>query len=94
VKGAHPEPDLTPPTWREERGPGGADIDIELGRPADDDEPDEIVGAGPPAAFLEVEELRELDTREWLFTNELVRKRERGARTFVPLVPVRVPLPP
>ena len=96
VEGGHPEPDLTPPTWREERWPTGTAAGSELGRPAgndDDDEP-ETVGAGPPAAFLEVEELRELEPRDWLFTNELVPKRDRGARTFVPLTPVRVPLPP
>jgi hypothetical protein len=98
--GEHPEPDLTPPTWREERVAGHIATDPE---PTDDDhddqaandpaDDDDLVGAGPTEVFLEVRALRELDRREWLFTNELVRKQDRGARTFVPLAPVRVRLP-
>ena len=89
--GGHPVPDLTPPTWREERVAG----DIAIGDDAADDDADDddLVGAGPTEVFLEVVALRELDRREWMFTNELVPKQDRGARTFVPLAPVRVLLP-
>lgn len=95
VAGDHPDPERTPPTWREDRDapvpteppPAGETDD---GDEIDDEEP---AGSGPPEVFLEVAELRELDRRDWLFTNELVRKRDRGARTFVPVTPVRVRLP-
>jgi len=101
--GEHPEPDLTPPTWRDERIAGdvsahttpepaegdAAPEDVTV----DDGDDDDLAGAGPTELFLEVESLRELDRREWMFTNELVRKQDRGARTFVPLAPVRVLLP-
>ena len=98
--GEHPVPGLTPPTWREER----VAADVATGpvlEPTDDDaadddaeaDDDDLAGAGPTEVFLEVEALRELDRREWMFTNELVRKQDRGARTFVPLAPVRVLLP-
>ncbi len=96
--GEHPEPDLTPPTWREERVAGDIATDAEpepIGDDAADDDSadDDLVGAGPTEVFLEVVALRELDRREWMFTNELVPKQDRGARTFVPLAPVRVLLP-
>jgi hypothetical protein len=104
--GEHPEPNLTPPTWREERVAADVRPDpVSESRPPDDgadtaadddatdDADDGLVGAGPTEVFLEVEALRELDRREWMFTNELVRKQDRGARTFVPLAPVRVLLP-
>lgn len=92
--GEHPEPDLTPPTWREEHVGDDIATDPEP-EPAGDDsaDNDDLIGAGPTEIFLEVRALRELDRREWLFTNELVRKQDRGARTFVPLAPVRVLLP-
>ena len=99
--GEHPEPDLTPPTWREERV--ADDIVPDRDRePTDDaaadedpstDDDDDLAGVGPTKVFLEVEGLRELDRSAWVFTNELVRKQDRGARTFVPLAPVRVLLP-
>ena len=104
--GEHPVPDLTPPTWREERVAGDTSTDPEpkpnpvpstnhVPEPTDDDsaDDDDLAGAGPTELFLEVVALRELDRREWMFTNELVRKQDRGARTFVPLAPVRVLLP-
>ena len=107
VGGDHPDPALSPPTWREERatpaptpvppsdhdrdrGPGpGPDADTD----DDTDTDDDLAGIGPTEVFLEVEELQELDKRDWLFTNELVPKRERRARAFVPVTPVRVRLP-
>ncbi len=96
--GGHPVPDLTPPTWREERVAGDIATDAEpepIGDDAADDDSadDDLVGAGPTEVFLEVVALRELDRREWMFTNELVPKQDRGARTFVPLAPMRVLLP-
>ena len=91
--GGHPAPDLTPPTWREERVAGDIAIDAEPEPIGDDADDDDLVGAGPTEVFLEVVALRELDRREWMFTNELVPKQDRGARTFVPLAPVRVLLP-
>jgi hypothetical protein len=95
--GVHPEPDLTPPSWREDRlaaaePPAPVDPD-DPDDPDELDEPDELAGVGPPELFLEVAELRELAKRDWLFTNELVRKQDRGARAFVPVAPIRVPLP-
>jgi hypothetical protein len=105
VDGDHPDPDLSPPTWREERTtpapiagtPGSGEagtIDRNAGADDPDPDPDEdLAGVGPPEVFLEVEELQELDKRDWLFTNELVPKQERGARAFVPITPVRVRLP-
>jgi hypothetical protein len=98
VDGDHPDPDLSPPTWREERAtpaPTPAPpSDRDPGADPDNDDPDDdLAGIGPPEVFLEVEELRELDKRDWLFTNELVPKRERRARAFVPMTPVRVRLP-
>jgi hypothetical protein len=108
--GEHPVPDLTPPTWREERVADDTSSDPvpepvpkpdpvpstdPAPEPTDDDgaDEDDLAGAGPTELFLEVVALRELDRREWMFTNELVRKQDRGARTFVPLAPVRVLLP-
>ena len=103
--GEHPVPGLTPLTWREERVaddiatdpvPEPADDDAaddDADEDDDDEDDDDLAGAGPTEVFLEVEALRELDRREWMFTNELVRKQYRGARTFVPLAPVRVLLP-
>jgi hypothetical protein len=107
IDGDHPEPELTPSTLRDDRvADAGADAedpprasdaptdalddDDELD-PFDDD--DELAGVGPTELFLEVAELRELAKGEWLFTNELVPKRERRARTFVPVAPARVLLP-
>jgi hypothetical protein len=92
--GTHPEPDLTPPTWREERLAAEMSPDP-VPEPTDDEaaDADDLSGAGPTEVFLEVEDLRELDRADWVFTNELVRKQDRGARTFVPLTPVRVRLP-
>jgi hypothetical protein len=89
--GDHPEPELTPPSWREDRI--AVDETPPPVPPDDPDDPDRLAGAGPPELFLEVAELRELPKRDWLFTNELVRKQDRGARTFVPVAPIRVPLP-
>ena len=95
--GDHPQDALTPRSWREDRDatPAATEPDAEPVDDVDDvdDDPEALVGAGPPEVFLEVADLRELDRREWLFTNELVRKQDRGARTFVPLAPVRVLLP-
>jgi hypothetical protein len=94
--GEHPVPDLTPPTWREERvADDTSSVPVPVPESTDDDgaDDDDLAGAGPTELFLEVVALRELDRREWMFTNELVRKQDRGARTFVPLAPVRVLLP-
>jgi hypothetical protein len=55
-------------------------------------EPEPLL-AGGEGAYFEVEGLEELAQRDWLFTNELVSKGDRGARYFMPRVPVLVRLP-
>lgn len=52
-----------------------------------------LVGDESAGAYFEVEGLEELPKRDWLFTNELVSKGDRGARYFMPRVPVLVRLP-
>lgn len=54
----------------------------------DEDEEDEL-----PPVWIELNDLRELEMRERFHTNELVRKRDRGARFFVPRAPRLVRLP-
>ena len=57
-------------------------------------EPEQLPSDGEGSgAYFEVEGLEELPKREWLFTNELVSKQERGARYFMPRAPVLVRLP-
>jgi hypothetical protein len=47
----------------------------------------------PRQVFLEVEDLVQLPPRERVFTNEVVPKQRRGARSFVPMAPTLVRLP-
>jgi hypothetical protein len=56
-------------------------------------ERDRLAEGEAAGAYFEVEGLEELAKRDWLFTNELVAKGDRGARYFMPRVPVLVRLP-
>jgi hypothetical protein len=58
-----------------------------------DGERDRLAEGEAAGAYFEVEGLEELPKRDWLFTNELVSKGDRGARYFMPRVPVLVRLP-
>ena len=81
--------------------PGSVDVPGEPGnepprppgpaQPDDDDEPEPR--SAPDPVWIVVESLRELAIRERIHTNELVPKRERGARFFVPKAPKLVRLP-
>lgn len=55
-----------------------------------DDVDDEPV---PQQVFIPISDLAPLPRSEWLFTNELVPKRERGGRRFAPRAPTLVTLP-
>lgn len=62
--------------------------------PGDDDEWDELERRpAPDPVWIVVESLRDLAITERIHTNELVPKRERGARFFVPKAPRLVCLP-
>ena len=54
--------------------------------PDPDGEEDEDEPPGPQS-FFEVERLEPLPKHEWIFANELVRKQERGGRTYFPRAP-------
>ena len=93
--GAHPDDgDLVPPSLVEE---------MRLAREAIGSAPQDHAATADGArdrlaeeaagAYFEVEGLEELPKRDWLFTNELVSKGDRGARYFMPRVPVLVRLP-
>ena len=72
-------PDGLPPSWLEDR--------LSTGEPAiatdDDDEQDDT----GPQSYFEVERLEPLPKEGWVFANELVRKQERGGRSFFPRAP-------
>jgi len=92
-----PDPaDVLPPSWltrhpdayARSRGVGGVSrgpSEAELWD--DDDEP------SPVQVFVPVTNLRRLPRKQWIFTNELVRKQQRGGRRFAPRVPTLVALP-
>lgn len=96
--GGHPyDGDLVPPSLLEELrvarevmaaepAPPAPTAGTDAGQRSDE-------GGATAGAYFEVEGLVELPKRDWLFTNELVSKRERGARYFMPRVPVIVKLP-
>lgn len=98
--GRHPhDGDLVPPSLLEEMRLAReaiASAPAPPGRMGGEEESEQVLtedraaGAG---AYFEVEGLKELPKREWFFTNELVSKRERGARYFMPRVPILVRLP-
>ena len=94
--GRHPyDSDLVPPSLVEEmrvaRGVIASSADAAATR--EPGEPEQLAGGEGSGAYFEVEGLEELPKREWLFTNELVSKQERGARYFMPRAPVLVRLP-
>ena len=94
--GRHPDDgDLVPPSLVEEIRVAR---EVIASAPKDsvtteDGEPGQVAGGEAAGAYFEVEALEELPQRDWLFTNELVSKGDRGARYFMPLVPVLVRLP-
>jgi hypothetical protein len=65
----------------------GSDLDDE-----DDDEPDDDEAVGPQS-FFRVSDLAPMSRSEWIFSNELVPKQERGGRAFVPRTPRLIALP-
>jgi hypothetical protein len=97
--GGHPyDGDLVPPSFLEEMRVAREVIASESVAPVStagsaEAEQRSDEGGATAGAYFEVEGLEELPKREWLFTNELVSKRERGARYFMPRVPVIVKLP-
>lgn len=97
--GGHPyDGDLVPPSLVEEMRVAREVISSEPASPADLAGSEEVEGRlaegdATAGAYFEVDGLEELPKRDWLFTNELVSKRERGARYFMPRVPVLVRLP-
>ncbi|MEX0755498.1 MAG: hypothetical protein WD556_10355 [Actinomycetota bacterium] len=101
---------LVPPTVIEERDRADADrdpdasaettVDPAIGPEAGraigdvpDPDPDEDVDT-PEELFVELVALEQLPTRDWVSTNELVPKQQRGARYFMPREPRLVRLPP
>ena len=94
--GRHPDDgDLVPPSLVEEMR-----VAREVIASAPQDHPttadggrDRLAEGEAAGAYFEVEGLEELPKRDWLFTNELVSKGDRGARYFMPRVPVLVRLP-
>ena len=94
--GRHPDDDgLLPPSLVEEMRVAR---EVIASAPQDqvttaDGERDRLAQGEGAGAYFEVEELEELPKRDWLFTNELVSKGDRGARYFMPRVPVLVRLP-
>jgi hypothetical protein len=94
--GRHPDDgDLVPPSLVEEIRVAR---EVIASAPKDpvttaDGEPGQVAGGEAAGAYFEVEGLEELPKRDWLFTNELVLKGDRGARYFMPRVPVLVRLP-
>ena len=79
-------PELLPSTWLDERR---AAAETDPGVDPEEDEDDER----GPQSFFEVERLEPLPKHEWIFANELVRKQERGGRSFFPRAPrvIRAP---
>lgn len=94
--GRHPDDgDLVPPSLVEEMRVAR---EVIASAPQDhattaDGERDRLSEGEAAGAYFEVEGLEELPKRDWLFTNELVSKGDRGARYFMPRVPVMVRLP-
>lgn len=96
--GAYPyDGDLVPPSLIQEMlvarellasGPPASSPNATTGA-----EPDLAADPPPAGAYFEVEGLEELPKEAWLFTNELVPKRDRGARYFMPRAPVLAALP-
>jgi len=93
-----PDPvDVLPPSWvarhpdaySRSRTPDvrGSDHPTEAELWDDEDEP------SPTQVFVPVTNLRSLPREQWIFTNELVRKQQRGGRRFAPRVPTMVALP-
>lgn len=93
-----PDPvDVLPPSWvtrhpdaySRSRTPdvGSGDGPSEAELWDDEDEP------SPVQIFVPVTNLRTLPREQWIFTNELVRKQQRGGRRFAPRVPTMVVLP-
>jgi hypothetical protein len=81
-------------------GEPGVDLDpIDEPRPragetdGDDDDPWEESEPAPDPVWVVIEDLRQLPLLERVHTNELVPKRDRGARFFVPRAPRTVRLP-
>ena len=93
-----PDPaDVLPPSWvtrhpeaySRSRTPdvGSGDGPSEAELWDDEDEP------SPVQVFVPVTNLRTLPRDQWIFTNELVRKQQRGGRRFAPRVPTMVVVP-
>jgi len=87
-----PWPAGLPPTWVDEHPEAQPREAPPTDADDDDDGPDpERVG---PQSFFRVRDLERLPRSEWVFSNEVVPKQQRGGRTFVPRVPTLVRLPP
>jgi hypothetical protein len=96
-----PYPERVPPGWLIEHGDrvdteGAAapEAGAGVGDPGvEEDEDVEDEEDRGPQSFFEVSDLRPLRREDWVFTNELVPKQQRGGRTFLPAAPrlVRAP---
>lgn len=80
---AAPSPDDAPPL-------GGTDPEDQDENEGEDDPDDEVVG---PQSFFRVSDLAPMSRSEWIYSNELVPKQERGGRTFVPRTPRLIVVP-
>jgi len=79
---------LIPSSWVEERLAHASASEDDDPDPMDDEEE-----AADLQSFFEVERLEELRKHEWVFANEVVRKQERGGRSFLPRGPRLIRLP-
>ena len=91
-----PDPEGLPASWVEERRTRVAAPrdEVPVSPFGDDEDEDDVEDTHESVqVYLDVRDLRPLDKQEWLFTNELVRKQERGGRTFFPRTPrlIRAP---
>lgn len=92
VRRVDPQDDLAglvPSSWLEERRAAPASDE---GEDDDEDDEEENEGSGTQSYF-EVERLEELPKQDWVFANEVVRKQERGGRSFLPRGPRLIRLP-
>lgn len=83
-------PELLPAGWlaeRRDREPL-APAAVPVSRFGDDDEPDENPDADDDdQSYFAVTDLGPLPKEAWVFTNEVVRKQERGGRAYLPRSP-------
>jgi len=95
-----PDPaDVLPPSWMSRhpeaysRSRGGAAATGPSDGPSEAELWDDEDEPSPVQVFVPVTNLRRLPREQWIFTNELVRKQQRGGRRFAPRVPTLVVLP-